>query len=929
MDRTGELSRSILAADDDPLAGLDASTTLPAGSEPRRSDETCESLRGRVIGRYVVLGRLGAGAMGMVVAAHDPELDRKVALKLLLPHHGRRAEVAQRRLLAEAQALARLSDPHVVAVHDVGTHEDRVFVAMEFVEGQTLQKWLAAERRPWPRVLEVMLAAGRGLAAAHARGLVHRDFKPANVMLGRDGRVRVMDFGLALVHEEPSSTDDDVDDEHARPRDLALGQPLTQHGALLGTPGYMAPEQLASQRGGPAADQFSFCVSLWEGLYGQRPFVAESLPELFSRVRQGEIEEPPSAAEVPRWLRRIATRGLAVEPTQRWPSMTELLDALERGRARGRRRGLLALGLAGLGVAGSLVIGSDAPEPCGGAQGRLVGIWDEPTRAAVTRAFEATGMPYADDARGSVERALDAYAERWAELRTDTCEATRVRGDQSEALMDLRIGCLDGRLRDVAALTAVLAQADADVVKNAAQATQALPSLDECRALERDDASLRPADPELAAAVEGVQARLAQATALTLAGKLDDASTVATDALAAARRTEHRPAIAEAARTMAQVRERQMSGAPAREAYEEALHAALASGHGAVEARALIGLLSVWGTLLGDTEAALRYGRQADAVLDRLGRPPDLDAALALYRGNALMLASRLEAALEQFQRAVALSDGVPNGDWTHLAALSSAAAVQGQQGNHRDALATFTRTLALAEAWLGPWHPTVGAHHTNLGVTYVRLEDYERSLRHAERAREIFEKTLGPDHPELGRAYHNLGTVQSLLERHQAAYETYLEALAIKRRGLGPDHVSVALSANNVCDALVELDRAADAIPYCDDALRIWTKAQGERGASNLYALVGLSDAHLALGRAEQAMPYVRRALEIAEDAEIDPGVVADARFTGARAVWASGGDRQEALALAEQARRAYQAADQPPTKQLAAIDAWLAGRR
>jgi predicted Ser/Thr protein kinase len=296
MDHSIDPSQSLLgpataAPDDDPLAGLDASATLPAGSEPGRGDpageRTSESLRGRVIGRYVVLGKLGSGAMGMVLAAHDPELDRKVALKLLLPHHGRRADLAQRRLLAEAQALARLSDPHVVAVHDVGTHEDRVFVAMELVDGQTLQKWLATGPRAWPRVLEVMLAAGRGLAAAHARGLVHRDFKPANVMLGSDGRVRVMDFGLALAQEELSS-DDDVADEISRPR-RALGQPITQHGALLGTPGYMAPEQLGGQRGGPAADQFSFCVSLWEALYGRRPFVAESLPELFSRVREGAV----------------------------------------------------------------------------------------------------------------------------------------------------------------------------------------------------------------------------------------------------------------------------------------------------------------------------------------------------------------------------------------------------------------------------------------------------------------------------------------------------------------------------------------------------------------------------------------------------------------------------------------------------------------
>jgi len=934
MESPSDIPRSLHVDDtragDDTSASIamldDAAPTLPGGSEHRRLDDSIESLRGRQIGRYVVLGKLGAGAMGLVVAAHDPELDRKIAIKLLLPQLGQRSDVGHRRLLAEAQALARLSDPNVVAVHDVGTHEDRVFVAMEFVEGQTLQAWLSAERRSWTQVLDVMIAAGRGLAAAHARGLVHRDFKPANVMIGSDGRVRVMDFGLALAQVDEASHDGE-DDEHAQPRDLALGQLLTQKGALLGTPGYMAPEQLAGERGGPAADQFAFCVSVWEGLHGQRPFVAETLPELFTRIRDGKLEEPPRAARVPRWLRRAVERGLSAEPERRWPSMTELLGVLERGRARSRRRGALVLGLVAA-TAAVLVLATNTTPPCGGAELELQGIWDEGTRTAMAEAFASTGMPYAEDARRSAEHTLDTYTTRWAELRTDTCEATRVRGDQSEALMDLRIGCLDGKLRDVAALTALLARADADVVRNAVEATEALPSLEGCRALGLEAASVpTPAAPEIAATVEDIRDRVAEAQALGLAGKFAEGMPIAAAALAAAHHTGHPPVIAEAAYLVAEIAEQQGAATPARDGYEEALYAAIASGHQRVEAKALIGLVRVWGKDLGDTEMALRYGRQAEAVLAWLGQPPELDAALALARGITLMVANRLEAALAELEPATGLVvEGLPSAGRIRLGMLNNIAVVHGMQGDYRGAIEAFTRALELAEAQLGPWHPTVGSLHSNLGITHTRLEDHERALLHARRGVEIFSKALGPEHPELGRAYHNLGAVQDLGGHYQAAYESFAEALRIKRHGLQPDHVSVATTANNVCDVLVQLGRPAEAVPYCEEALGIWTKVQGERSAGNIYGLVSLSDALLALGKPHEALPHARRALAIGEDAEIDPIVLAKTRFVAARAIWASGGPREEALALARDAKRGYETQQRPSVRELAKIEAWLA---
>jgi predicted Ser/Thr protein kinase len=275
------------------------------------------------VSRYVLGARIGGGGMGVVYEAHDPELRRRVAVKVLA------SGAADARLLREAQALARVSHPNVVPIYDVGTQGAIVFLAMELVEGRNLREWLAARPRRVAEILDVLIAAGRGLAAAHAAGLVHRDFKPENVLVGDDGRVRVTDFGLARDQHEAAS----LELPAAESSDLLAGE-LTHRGALVGTPVYMAPEQLSGEGGGPRSDQFSFCVTLYEALHGRRPFAAGSIGELRRAVGEGRI--PDSAA--PRWLRRVFLRGLAARPGDRFPSIDALLDELQRHRAGSPRR---------------------------------------------------------------------------------------------------------------------------------------------------------------------------------------------------------------------------------------------------------------------------------------------------------------------------------------------------------------------------------------------------------------------------------------------------------------------------------------------------------------------------------------------------------------------------------------------------------------
>jgi hypothetical protein len=299
---------------------------VPRGPTPRRAQRSAEVAEGQTIGRYVVQRVLGAGGMGVVYLAHDVDLHRNVALKLLRadPQSDERLDEARSRLLREAQAMARVSHPNVVAIHDVGRFQEQIFLAMEYVSRGTLHGYLCESARPWREVTELCLQAGRGLAAAHAANLVHRDFKPANVLLGDDGRVRVTDFGLAFMSSAaPFAT------TAAAPADAPmLGVTLTRTGMVLGTPAYASPEQLRGKCADARSDQFSFCVTLYEALYRHPPFSHEDFATLDFAANSEALQLPPPATDVPPALFEILRRGLRADPDQRYARMEDLLDDL-------------------------------------------------------------------------------------------------------------------------------------------------------------------------------------------------------------------------------------------------------------------------------------------------------------------------------------------------------------------------------------------------------------------------------------------------------------------------------------------------------------------------------------------------------------------------------------------------------------------------
>ncbi len=507
------------------------------------------------IGRYVILEELGRGGMGVVWTAYDPKLDRKVAIKRL--RGSAWMTVRQARFIREAQALARLNHANIVTVHDVDTHEGRLYMAMECVDGQTLEDWLLTARR-WPEIIEVFEQAGQGLAAAHAAGITHRDFKPSNMLITERGDVKVVDFGLAKyidrasmhgdaddrraddgqgperdpVGRNPQERHADADPELMEMIDHSTGLKLTEIGRFVGTPAYMAPEQyplIDEHEIGAWTDQFSFGATLYEALYGRLPFAGNTLDQLYDNARAERVREPPRDTLVPGWVHRVVLRAMRYEPDLRFASMAELLAALRADPARRRRRalayagGVALVGLASYGALQAAVGDADRPAPCRSSSERLVGVWDDDVRGAVRAGLLATDLPFAPDAAARVIEGLDAYAEGWTRQHTAVCEATRLHGEQSEALLDVRMTCLDRRRSELGALATVLSAAEGSTVTRAVSAVAQLRPVDPCAVAQPSAETIVPADPEERAAFLAIQAQLDGVNALLSAGRRTEA----------------------------------------------------------------------------------------------------------------------------------------------------------------------------------------------------------------------------------------------------------------------------------------------------------------------------------------------------------------------------------------------------------------------
>ena len=772
---------------------------------------------GARIDRYQILGALGRGAMGEVYAAYHPDLDRRIAVKVV---YGTEASEAadggeatndvpdhrRGRLLREARAIARLSHPNVIAVHDAGTFGDGVFIAMELIDGGTIEQWLRAERRTWQEIVDVFIAAARGLAAAHAAGIIHRDFKPKNVMIAKDGSVRVMDFGLAQLAQ--ADTDDNPDGNGA--------VRMTPAGAFVGTPAYMAPEQFRQEPADARTDQFSFCVALHEALFGVRPNVAASraaaarveriersgparrrgtLPVVAApdaREEPAEQSGPTRLGGVPGWLRAIVLRGASTERERRYPSMSALGAALERGRTRVRRRlSLAAVVLASISLAASAWrIARGSRFDCGVPRDRISEAWaaddaSSPRRKSIHKAFTASGRATAETSWERLAKVLDDHVAAWGAMYMETCEATHVRGEQSAEVLDLRMTCLNDNLGQVRALTDALVTADATVVPRAVLAAAELTPVSRCAdvALLKSAVPL-PRDERTLREVQRLRLELAEIEATREVGRPHQALQRLTALAPFVEKVGFRPLLGEQLEELGVIQS-QLHVREAEQTLEEALFAAEAARDDATAAKAAAMLIYVVGLDLGRIADAERWARLAGSILDRM--PPGPSRARSWVANNMAAVYAqngRLEQAEKLERQAIALKEESVGPEHPDAAiSLDGLGAILTELGRPAEGIAFSDRAIAILSKHADPTDPVLADAIANKATALLALGQHEQALASFERAIAMFSKEADPWSPRLGCALSGIGRTKLALGRHHAAIEPLTRANGIYDR--------------------------------------------------------------------------------------------------------------------------------------------------
>jgi len=841
--------------------------------------------------RFEVIEELGAGGMGVVYRARDRQLGRDVALKLVHTDEDPDETLAAR-LMREAQALAQLSHPNVVAVYDVGRADGGVFVAMELVAGEAGDEWLR-ERRPWREVVRVFRDAARGLAAAHAVGLVHRDFKPANLMIGADGRVRVLDFGLARAAGFGAAVRDsgelaDSDEQETRKLEAAELEPnvsmsgkpsaslldiaLTRDGAVVGTPQYMAPEQFVGAPYDARTDQFSFCIALYKALYGVRPFEGKTFGELKQNVVHGRMRTPPES-DVPAWVREVAVRGLEVDPEKRWPSMDAIIEILARDPGARRRRIALAAAavvLAGGGAAAAWAMTHDKSAVCRGSERELTGVWDEPRRGAVLAAFTKTGKPFANDAFAAVTQSLDSYARNWVAMRGEACEATRVHGTQSQDLLDLRIACLQRRLHDVGAMVDVLASADGEVVARASELTAQLPPLDACADTEALRAPVRrPTDAKTAARVDAAQKTLAAVLAQSQAGHYPAAQKLLAPLLTEATALGWRPLEGEVLLAAAQLADSTGAYPDAVKLFKDASVAAEAGRDDETAALARNGLVWVTGERLGKYDEAQDLARDAEAKVERVGHNDMLRADLDQKMSALFVEEGKYAEAEQRSQRVLELRQKTLKPDDPRIAsALGDLGDVSSELSHYDAAIDYYRRALAVAQKGLAPDLSLISSLRVNLASALRYKGAIGDALEEFDKAREITERALGPDHPQLATIALDTGAAMLDAGRTGEALAQFEKARDFFTRTLGADHPNVGTTEYRIGEVELAQGHVDDAAASFQHALDIWQAKLGPDHPSLASALDGLARTQLARKHPAEAVVLYQRALANLEKA-------------------------------------------------------------
>jgi eukaryotic-like serine/threonine-protein kinase len=812
--------------------------------------------------KYRIDGTIGAGAMGTVFRATDLRLQRPVAIKV---HHGRATSLE--RLRREARMLARLSHPNVVTVLEVGSHEGAPYVAMEYVQGDNARRWARRPGRTWREIVAVYDQAARGLAAAHAVGIVHRDFKPDNLLVGEDGRARVADFGLAAARAGiPSDAESVAPSIFDATADDHVAVEMTLAGSLVGTPAYVAPEQIRSSRVDARADQFSFFASLFEALYGELPFPGRTAAEVLARILDGEVTEPTArngVPRVPRWLHAVMMRGMARDPAARWPDMDAAREALAGPRSR-RVAGMIAASVA-IVAATWFATAPRATDP------RCAGDPSGPSRAR--RAELGAGFAVNDDVAdvwSRLDRKFEARAQGHSAAWVTACAGDRDDATPAAlATMRTRLSCLD----DEQALT------DALVDELAAADRAELSAMLGAAATWGDPLSCIASTPAQVGGAASTpiphtaRALLMQVRAASVSGEALAAEGLAGVALAHAQATGDDRIIARA--LLARGRARLGLGQ-----YEAAVEDLIAAYNlaqrvddGDTLRDAAVILASSGRDNVGGT--VMEWVTRARRNVHRW--PDDARAQVELQ-----LIEAELRADHEDFEGAQALLDDgdaiVARAELPGQVAARlwlSRSAVAEQRGDFGRAVSDAERARQLLEEDLGPDHYTVGMAWARLGHSYDAAGNYSEARVHLRRALELFSGD-GPDSFEVMTLV-QLATLETLLGNSAQALADLDDADALTT-ALGIDELDTDFARNEARGlALYDLGRFEEAQAAFEEVIRLREATWGSAHPMLRVPLLNLALAARSLGRIEVADAALARAVRIQEDLSEDDPLAAD----------------------------------------------------
>ncbi len=810
------------------------------------------------VGRFELQHIVGRGGMGVVYAAHDPVLDRQVALKLVHVDRREQGQVGKARLLREAWALAKLSHPNVVPVYEIIEYEGDVAIVMELVEGQDLSEWTACQP-DWPEVLRVLVGSGRGLAAAHEAGLVHRDFKPRNVLVGKDGRARVTDFGLVrgTVAQPVADTLED--------RELGSAHPvaLTQTGYASGTPAYMAPESWEGKHVDARADQFAFGATAYEALCGEPAFRGDSVAALKQAILSGRMPSWPGQSAVPRRARRAIVRSMATDPADRFADMSGLLAELEAAlRPWGRPVVLVGVGALGAGVLAWFSTGSP---PCQGSESALADVWSTERADALRRAYEDSETPSAAEAWTRIGPALRTHAELWIAEHQDACRAARVDERQTERDLDLRMSCLETARRTFGALVDQLETADAGATENAVTAVAQLVAPRSCRDIERLRADPIEAPPPMhAQAIEEMRRRLDTADAMAELGRGADARPQVHRLLAEAQDVGYAPLLASLYHTVGKVSAAEDELEPKRAAHRRAFDLALDARDDRVAVLAALALARHYVYDARDDAKAELWLTQAETIVRRERLEGDLLCRLHARRTSFHRRRRELELMRERVGRLEESCAPDKVGRVAHALSLAERAAAAGRDGAPEDAEVLSRRARTLVEDVFGRQHPRFAKASRTLAAVLFDRGQYVEAREILSETRALYVELFGPQHTLVAEVDVSLASFDYKTGNPEHALELLESARGIlAQRGDSEEFERLLGELVTVHEQLGNYDEARR---RGAQLLELVAAARGPDDPGLIGVLITLVNAEAKDGRWDAALTLLTRAEHIIE---------------------------------------------------------------